>query len=297
MSWKRLIIAVLFLTTTTFAGTTTVVNTTWNGIARQYELYTPPCFVPGNPMVFYLHPATEDPHVEPYQVEFKTQAEANCFLLVWPASTFNTQADQWVWEVYDIGFSFSPSPAPDDAGFLRSVILALTAQYSINQKAIFVTGLFTGAQMAQRMGVQSGDLIAAIAPVTGSIFQMQMTDSFTIPAPAAPVSVLEYHGDEDTDQIYCGASPHNQWGQTSLTLASVDQAVNYWLSSDGLPPNPTPLCTNGSPSPGVDGVDEADNGIEVKFIREIGLGHVNNLNGSGLPDAIWSFFSTHFKPQ
>jgi poly(3-hydroxybutyrate) depolymerase len=74
---------------------------------------------------------------------------------------------------------------------------------------------------------------------------------------------------------------------------SVDETVNYWLAADGLPANATPLCTNGLPTPGVNGVDEIGNGVEVTFVREPGVGHVWPISTYA---TVWNFFAAHPKP-
>jgi hypothetical protein len=73
----------------------------------------------------------------------------------------------------------------------------------------------------------------------------------------------------------------------------VDETVNYWLAADGLPANATPLCTNGLPTPGVNGVDEIGNGVEVTFVREPGVGHVWPISTYA---TVWNFFAAHPKP-
>jgi len=136
-------------------------------------------------------------------------------------------------------------------------------------------------------------LVAAIAPVSGQIQMQQMTNTFSPAPPLTFISVLELHGDADTDLEYCGSSPHNQWGETGLTLASMDDSLNYWLSANGLPANSTLLCTNGLPTAGVNGYDAIGNGVEVNFVRELGVGHEWL---STTYATVWNFFVAHPKP-
>ena len=273
----------------------TVYQTTWKGRTRQYMICVP-AGLPANPaMVFYLH-GTSDGTVAPWQAidQWSEIAIENNFIVVFPESTLNTFNDGWwYWDAYDLDFAFYPNP-PDDAGFLRNLIEILSAQYSANPTEIFMTGLSSGALMTQRMGVTSPDLLAAIAPVSGQLYMRQMTDGWTAPPkPFAKISVLEMHGDADADLPYCGNTPHyNNWDLTGMTLPSVDVDMNFWLAANGLPANRKPLCTAGAPSAGVDGVDEVGNGVEVQFVREIGVGHVWP---SADYQTVWSFFAAHPK--
>lgn len=276
----------------------TVYNASWNGLTRQYMICVP-AKLPANPaMVFYLH-GTGYGKAAPWQAinQWSEVAIQNSFIVVFPLSTYNPfNSGWWYWQSYDLDFAFYPNP-PDDAGFLRNLIQTLTVQYSANPNAIYMTGLSSGALMTQRMGVTSADLLAAIAPVSGQLYIKQMTDAWTAPpAPAAPISVLELHGDADTDLPYCGSTPNVHWALSFLNLPPVDVDVNFWLQADGLPPNPTPLCSGtGSsavPTVDVDGVDVVGNGVEVKFVRELGVGHVWP---STAYSTVWQFFAGRTK--
>ncbi len=58
---------------------------------------------------------------------------------------------------------------PDDSGFLRQLIINLTAQYDVNPKQVFVAGFSSGGQMAHRVAVEISDLVAAVVIGSGTI--------------------------------------------------------------------------------------------------------------------------------
>jgi len=290
-----LLLSGLSITPVAQSGTFTTYTTTWNNLSRQYAVYVPTS-LPSNPsMVLFLH-ATSYTAAAPYQMvsQWEASANQNSFLMVWPVSTYEPHAKAWFWDAYDMDFSFTA--APDDAGFLRNLITTLVTQYSVNPNAVFVTGMSSGALMTHRVGVQLSDLVAAIAPVSGQLYMKQITDCFSPPNPVSPVSVLELHGDADTTLPYCGSQPHVQWGANFLTLPSVDVDMNYWIQANSCSSYSTqPLCTNGAPTAGVNGQDATgcNGGVEVKFVRELGVGHVW---GGTTINTVWQFFSAHPKP-
>jgi polyhydroxybutyrate depolymerase len=83
-------------------------------------------------------------------------------------------------------------PAPvDDVAFLNQMLDQIALKYSVDAHRIYATGLGDGAFMAERIGCNLADRVAAIAPV-GAAFPKTM-----ICLPARPVSVLLINGTDD----------------------------------------------------------------------------------------------------
>jgi poly(3-hydroxybutyrate) depolymerase len=318
----------------------------WNGIARYYEVFVP-SVLPANPaMLLMLHgtrtvaPATgSDPAKPVITLNWGWQSYANQygFILVQPASTFDPATNQWNWNSYCMdgtplcapygvnGGAFpyaegcsaengGDNECPDDSGFLRNLIKTLTTQYSVNPNTIYVTGFSSGAQMTERVGVEISDLVAAIAPVSGPIYNAQGTltqsqvesELLTLPNVLAPISVMEWQGTEDENLWPCGYGTTN-YSNVIFTVSSVDDTFNYWKQQNQCTTVETAatLCLNGSPnsgsdyaSPNIPGdtgnlatgctVTSGGQNIEVQFVWEPGVAHTWNQNN--IP-YIWSFFS------
>jgi poly(3-hydroxybutyrate) depolymerase len=259
-----------------------------------------PASLPANPsMVLFLHgtincPAPPTACAVPYQQtpQWETMANTNSFLMVWPISVLEPRSNQYYWEAYDTSFSFTAPP--DDSGFLRNLITTLTTQYNVNPKAVFVTGMSSGAAMAERVGVELSDLVAAIAVVSGRLYLKQMTDCFSPANPPNPMSVLQLQGDADPVLPYCGQTPKALWNETGLTLPPVDADANFWIAASGTPYTGQSLCTAGSPTAGMNGIDVVGtNGQEYKFVRELNVGHAWLSTTFA---AVWQFFAAHPKP-
>ncbi len=283
---------VLFLITLSHAaksGTETTYQTSWNGITRTYSVYVPSP-TPVNPaMVLCLHDTIPDTLGTKIPVHWcnnwKTYANQYGYILVAPVSTWNQPVGKWFWDAFNVDDLF-PIP-PDDSGFIRSLILSLTPQYNINPSQIFVYGLSSGGFMAHRVGIDSSDLVAAVASSSGMLW----AGTPPIPNVVDPVSVLQCEGSRDTTVPPCRGTL-NAWGQKNLPDADVDDIVNYWLQQNGLPPNTTgPLCTNGKLITGVDGYDAVGtNGVEVQYVLQVGAGHGCEPS---FPETINLFFQSH----
>jgi len=272
-------------------GTFTTYTTTWNGFQRIYAVYVPPKLAANPAMVMCLHQTVPGPQNNPPTVlcaqglGWNQYSDMFGFLLVTPVSTWKSggAAGGWFfWQAYNTN-SYFPIP-PDDSGFLRNLIQTLSPQYNVNPARVFVTGFSSGAMMSHRMGIDSADLVAAIAPVSGAVW----VGTSTLPSAAMPVSVLEYHGDADPLVKYCGGTLFT-WNEAVPTPA-MDADVNYWLAQDGMSANSTPLCSSGTPTPNLYSLDFKSGNVEVEFLRELGVAHTYHTS---LDAAIWAFFAGH----
>jgi poly(3-hydroxybutyrate) depolymerase len=283
---------------------------TWEGVTRYYQVYLPAVLPPNPPMLLMLHGTSyEVPPANPSTENWnwQTVADQNGFILVQPASTYNSNTGQWNWNAYfmdasftaaEVGTCVSPpaTACPDDAGFLRQLITTLTSQYNINTNQVFVTGFSSGAQMTERVGVEISDLVAAIAPTSGQLVGDQT------PPPALPnnvvasVSVQEWHGTVDNELPPCNYGTTKYSGVT-YTLDTVDDTYNYWVSQDACTVQQTTqtLCTSEAPTAGLSGniaTGCTTSNIEVQFIWEQGVAHSWETSNN---DARWQFLSSHPK--
>ncbi|HVM76993.1 MAG TPA: PHB depolymerase family esterase [Candidatus Paceibacterota bacterium] len=282
----------------TQSGTFTTYTITYQGATRQFSVYLPPKLQAAPvPMVVCLHQTVNAPATSPPLTQCKDTlgwthyADRYGFTVVMPVSTWNSAKNgQWFWNAYNLSSLFVNQPAPDDSGFIRTVIQTIMQQPqtyglpAIDANRIFVTGMSSGAYMTHRVGIDSSDLVAAIGPVSGMVW----VDTSNLPNAAYPVSVIEYHGDTDSVVPYCGGVVA-AWNVV-VPSPSVDADVNYWLAQDGMPINPTPLCNGTTPSSATYVLNFKTASTEVVFVREVNYGHVYD---SSLTQALWEFFSAH----
>jgi poly(3-hydroxybutyrate) depolymerase len=291
----------------------TVIDSTlvWDGVTRYYEVYLPP-ELPANPaMVLMLH-GTSHGSNPPITAMWGWQNVSNKygFILVKPASTYNANSGQWNWNAYsmseaftaaDVGTCTAPpaTACPDDAGFLRQLIVNLTAQYNVNPNQVYVAGFSSGAQMTHRVGVEISDLVAAIDIGSGTIVGQLEPPPITLPGAAlAPISVQEWHGTKDDEIPPCN-NGKTKYSGYNFYLATVDQSFDYWTQQNACTSfeNNTPLCDNGLANPNTTGNDATGctNNTEVQFIWEEGVGHTFESQND---TTRWLFFAAHPKqPQ
>lgn len=309
-----------FLTSTSSAvgesvenGTTLESTMTWDGVTRYYQVYVPAVLPANPPMLVMLHGTHYDvPPANPSTETWGWQSIANQyeFIEVQPASTYNANSGQWNWNAYfldaafttdEIGTCTSPpaTSCPDDAGFLRQLIVNLLSQYNVNPNMVFVSGFSTGSQMVQRVGVEISDLVAAITPVSEQLeAQQSAPPPVLVPGNAlAPVSVQEWHGMNDTVEPPCNYGTSKFSGLTYY-MDTVDDTFNYWVQQNGCTTLQTTqtLCTNEVPTPGLSGniATGCTNNVVTQFIWEQGVGHQWKPSNN---TARWLFFAANPKPS
>jgi poly(3-hydroxybutyrate) depolymerase len=281
----------------------------WDGVTRYYYVYVPPSLLANPPLLVMLHATSFNPvNNPPRKINYgwKTFADTYGFVLLQPASTYNANSGQWNWNAYylteaftaeEVGTCTAPpaTACPDDAGFLRQLIVNLTAQYNVNPNQVFVAGMSSGAMMAERVGVEISDLVAAIIPASGQIVG-QSSLPITLPGPpVAPVSVQEWQGTKDRVLPPCNNGTTEYSGYT-FYMATVDQTFNYWTAQNSCTvfQNNEPLCLNGVANPNTTGNDATGctNNVEVQFIWEENIGHAWEPENNGTR---WQFFASHPK--
>jgi trimeric autotransporter adhesin len=277
------------------SGSARIYFTTWNGLAREYVVYVPAALQANPAMVLVLHgtaivPQNQPPLTVYHNMGWDSLADDYGFLVVQPIATYKPSIGSFFWESFGTETYFPT--APDDSGFLRSLILAMqrppsSGGFAVSPNRVFVMGFSSGGMMAQTLAINSADLVAAAAPFSGTIYVATPPNPF--PQPSQPLSIIEFGGDADTTIYYCGGTFYG-WGEGLIPTPSIDVDANYWLSADGLPGNSTPLCTGGEPSPNVYQIDSGPAKIEVQIIRELGFAHTYQQTGIAMA---WGFFSTH----
>jgi len=292
-------------------GTTSNLTMKWDGVTRFYQVFVPTALPAKPPMLLMLHGTSfEVPPANPSvkDWDWRNLADQYGFILVQPASTYNAKSGEWNWNAYFMGASFTsadvgtctspPATAcPDDAGFLRKLIVKLKSQYNVNPNQVFVSGFSSGAQMTERVGVELSDLVAAIAPASGQLVGQQTPPPGLPGNIAAPVAVQEWHGTADHLLPPCDFGTTGYSGIT-YTLDTVDDTYNYWVQQNDCKSQKTtvPLCTNGHATQGLSGkvaTDCSRSGVEVQFIWEVGVEH--EWNGKQNNKSRWQFLSAHPK--
>jgi polyhydroxybutyrate depolymerase len=180
----------------------------------------------------------------------------------------------------------------DDTGFIQDLIDKMEQEYTINSSRIYVTGFSDGAFMSYSIGAYLSDTVAAIAPVAGSIGARLQEDEpfYGIPTPENPVSVVAFHGTNDSAVQY-----DNWWW-----YPSVNESISYWVEHNGCDPTPD-IYSSASGKIIQRTYANGENGTEVVLYTIVGGDHAwpgglyNPIQEISATDLIWEFFEAHPK--
>ena len=136
---------------------------TFAGIQRDYILYVPEIYTPGEavPLILNFHGYTSNAFEQLNYGEFRPIADTAGFIVVHPMGTVDLLGNTH----WNVGWGTS---SVDDLGFTAALIDSLSAEYSINQDRIYSTGMSNGGFMSYHLACELSERIAAIASVTGT---------------------------------------------------------------------------------------------------------------------------------
>ena len=287
----------------------------FDGNIRSYQLHIPPAYDGSEPVpiviVLHGHPGwCLDP---PFFTGLNKKSDEEGFIVVYPNGhkvpgllgiIFFLETLVWprlwnCWDYCDV----------DDVGFIRALINHLDSTLNIDTSKVYITGISGGGMMTYRLGADLSDIVAAVAPVAGSIGGIWYTQSTVfVPEPNHPVSVIVFHGLQDRNLPYYGG-----WVNGSIRLwntnikvnintyfLSVDESISFWVEHNNCNPIPK-IETSESGNIIKQTYANGTNGSEVVLYIVVNGGH-EWFGSSYFPtceisatDLMWEFFEAHPK--
>ena len=294
-----LILATLACSRTAHPPAADTLNTlTHDGIQRTYVLHVPDLYDASRPaaLVLDFHGGGGNASTQMRTSNFSALTDEMGFIVAYPNGSGRLEDKLLTWNGGTC-CGYAVTNQIDDVGFVRAVIADVQSKYNIDPKRIYAAGLSNGAIFSYRLACDASDLFAAIAPVAG-------TQNYLRCAPSGPVSVIHFHGTDDTHVGYFGGS-----GPDSLVdvpFESVQDSIDFWLKVDGCGTNPQMESFEDIEH---DAYSNCADGAAVELYTIVGGKHA--WPGSGGPawpggdqptqsisatKIIWNFFAAHPKP-
>ncbi len=217
------------------------------GIDRSYRLYVPGAVSGEQPaaLVVGLHGGLGSGEQFASNTGFETLAESEGFIAVFPDGVGRTwNGGRCCGQAARQGI--------DDVGFLAALIEKLAAELPMDRGRVYMTGHSNGAIMAWRFACERADLVAAVAPVAGSL---------EIPSCPATrgVHLLAIHGDADRNHPLEGGRGERSIAGVDFT--SVAESMNTWTQAMACDPEPERVPAQGATT--VDGWLNCRDGAEA----------------------------------
>jgi polyhydroxybutyrate depolymerase len=216
------------------------------GFYRCWDIYVPEGLTGNVTLVIDLHGWTENPSRQRAISGFDSLADSEGFIVVWPYGLCNS---------WNSGAACCPPASEDnidDVGFIRKLIEKVSAQYDIDSKRIYVTGLSNGCSMAQRLANEASDIIAACACISLHLLVPEDPEY-------NPVSVMTILG--TNDDLY-------EPGDTPGALEN----FNTWKTMNNCTGSYTVTWSSGDSVAWT--YQDCENGTEVCLVTIDGGGHV-----------------------
>ena len=168
-----------------------VVDLESSGQPRQFRLHIPPGYLAGHPapLVINLHGLGGSGVQQDLLSGMSAKADEAGFIAAHPEGRGVPQS----WYVGPAVGGLS-----EDVLFIRNLIDCLKNQLSIDADRIYATGFSNGGGIANRLGCDLADMIAAIGPVSGAYLFHDTCQ------PLRPVPVVAFHGTADEIVPYSG---------------------------------------------------------------------------------------------
>lgn len=197
---------------------------TFDDIERTCILHVPSSYDGSQtvPLVLDFHGGGGNANSQMRTSEFSALADEKGFIVAYPNGTGRQEDKLLTWNGGTC-CAYAVEHQIDDVGFIRAVIAEIESQYKIDRKRIYATGLSNGAIFSYRLACDASDIFAAIAPIAGTLNYIRCN-------PSLPVSIIHFHGTDDSHVGYNGGS-----GPDSLVdvpFKSVKESIDFWLNKD-----------------------------------------------------------------
>lgn len=271
---------------------------THDGIERTYILHLPSSYDENKPapLVLSFHGGAGNAENQRRVSGFNELADKEGFIVVYPNGTGKLKDKILTWNGGTC-CGYAVTNQIDDVGFIRALIAELQSQYNIDPKRIYATGLSNGGIMSYRLACDAADIFAAIGPVAG-------TQNYIRCEPSEPVSVIHFHGTDDTHLPYGGGSGDDSIA--GVVFKSVDETMDFWLTFNLCNPTPTTETFDDIQHETYSG---CANEIKVELYTILGGKHAwPGSDGPAGPagdeptqtisasEIMWEFFAAHPKP-
>ena len=260
-------------------------NATWQIAGRDVEVHVPASYDPTRPtpIVINIHGLSSSGNDQAELTHMIAASDAHGFIAIHPDGTGSPRG-------WNGGDCCNPAAASnvDDTAFFAAVLDEAEAKLCADVDRVYAIGMSNGGFMANRLGCELSDRLAAIGAVSGVLG----IDSCT---PSRPMPVFHVHGTSDFIIPFGGGGVNGN--------ISVEDSIAGWVARNHCTAAPVETYDHGDAI--CTTVGGCDGGADVVLCTIDGGGHqwpsgesTGLFNGKLSDDldtteAAWTFFQAH----
>ena len=229
-------------------------NLNVNGTTRQMTVYAPKNIEQGRPLIIQMHGMNQDAAYQKNAAKWESIADTARFVVVFP------EGQNKAWDI----------SGDKDINFLKAIINEMGNKYGIDKNRVYVSGFSMGGMMSYHAANKMGDMIAAIAPVSGG---------GGVNSPKRAIPIMHTHG--TTDDVV-------NYNSTVNTLKSWVNTQKCSSSSQKI--KPYPASRPGSAA-SLEIWSGCTDNVEVRLMTIDGKGHWYSMDEASVNTSveIWNF--------
>jgi polyhydroxybutyrate depolymerase len=244
------------------------------------------------PLVVMLHGYASSGEAHADALHLPELSDEDQFVLAYPDGLADSKGNRF-WNASDACCDFD-GRGVDDVAYVTWLIDDVSSRMPIDPRRVYVVGHSNGGFMAHRLACELAPRIAAIVSIAGAGWKDPSRC-----APAAPVNVLEIHGDADKVIAFGGG---RTFGKSGRDYPSAPDTTSAWAARLGCDatarPSGGPIhfdeLVPGSETTEVD-FTSCRGGADVALWTVHGGDHVPHPTHAGL-QAMWAWMAAHPKP-
>ena len=244
------------------------------GRMRTYIVHMPKRTSDRPPVILAFHGGGGNAAGFQEYAELDAIADREGFIVVYPNGTGPLPRRLLTWNAGDGCCGYAMTRKVNDVGFATMVLSDLERRTPIDRSRVYATGHSNGAIMAHRLAAERPELIAAIAPVAGSLD----LENF---APRRGVPVLQIHSVDDPRALYHGGlGPPFPGTNNRVFHQPVQAGLDRWIAVNKCRTRPDTVAVRR----GAAGTREANQSATLLVWRDCAAGSEVahwKLTGSG----------------
>lgn len=252
----------------------------WDNATREYYVNQPVTCTEDCPVVIDMHGFLGSPLQQQENTGLFDLSESEGFIGVWPGG-LNAS-----WNAGDGGPGEAGCCGPsqinviDDVGFILAMIEEITENYPVDADRIYASGSSAGCSLAQRLGTEAGDVIAAVACTSHFLLSLPVSEILN------STSVTVLHGLNDN------IAPYAENGNPVFRFPGAQKNFQLWgeLNNCEAEPIQIPLTANSF----YEQYSGCDDDVSVS-LYSINGGHFlfSEVDGLDMSQILWDNMKDH----